>query len=108
MTRLITDILREYRNGRAADVASQKMAELVQAVDETGKAGSLTITFKVKPEKGGGSQKTVACDVKTKMPEADLPEAVFFSDGEGALHRSDPQQREMFAEAGARPAIARD
>lgn len=97
--RLITDILREYRNGRAADLASVRMAELVQAVDETGKAGTLTITFKVKPEKGGGSQKTIACDVKAKMPETELPEAVFFSDGEGALHRSDPAQGQMFSEA---------
>jgi len=105
--RLITDILREYRNGRAADVASRKMAELVQAVDETGKSGTLTITFKVKPEKGGGSQKTIACDVKAKMPESDLPEAVFFSDEKGDLHRSDPTQREMFTEAG-RGAAARD
>jgi hypothetical protein len=105
--RLITDILREYRNGRAADVASRKLAELVQAVDETGKGGTLTITFKVKPEKGGGSQKTIACDVKAKMPESDLPDAVFFSDEEGSLHRSDPTQREMFTEAG-RSAAARD
>jgi hypothetical protein len=97
--RLITDILREYRNGKAADVASRKLAELVQAVDETGKAGTLTITFKVKPETGGGSQKTIACDIKAKMPESDLPEAVFFSDEEGNLHRSDPQQKEMFTEA---------
>jgi hypothetical protein len=106
--RLITDILREYRNGKAADIASRKMAELVQAVDDTGKGGMLTITFKVKPEKGGGSQKTIACDIKAKMPEGDIPEAVFFSDEEGGLHRSDPQQREMFTEAGSRSATARD
>jgi hypothetical protein len=106
--RLITDILREYRNGRAADLASQRLAELVQAVDETGKPGTLTITFKVKPEKGGGSQKTIACNVKAGIPEMDLPEAVFFSDGEGSLHRSDPQQREMFTEANPRGAVARD
>lgn len=106
--RPITDVLREYRNGRAADVASQRLAELVQAVDETGKAGSLTITFKVKPEKGGGSQKTIACDVKSKIPEIDLPEAVFFSDAEGSLHRADPHQREMFTEAGARAAASRE
>lgn len=97
--RPITDVLREYRNGRLADVASQRLAELVQAVDETNKAGTLTITFKVKPEKGGGSQKTIACDVKSKIPELDLPEAVFFSDEHGNLHRADPQQSEMFKDA---------
>lgn len=41
--RLITDILREYRNGRAADMASRDLAECVRAVDETGKAAELTI-----------------------------------------------------------------
>jgi len=84
--RLITDILREYRNGRAADLASVRMAELVQAVDETGKAGTLTITFKVKPEKGGGSQKTIACDVKAKMPETDLFAEAGGRDGRDAGH----------------------
>lgn len=106
--RLITDILREYRNGRAADLATRKLADLVRAVDDTGKAGSLTIVFKVKPEKGGGSQKTIACDIKAKMPESELPEAVFFSDEEGSLHRADPQQREMFTDAGSRMIAARD
>lgn len=99
--RPITDVLREIRKGRAVDLASERLADLVRAVDETGKAGSVTITLKVKPEKGGGSQKTIAVEVKAKIPEIDLPEAVFFSDGEGDLHRSDPQQSEMFKEAGS-------
>ncbi|MBN8955040.1 MAG: hypothetical protein J0H17_00290 [Rhizobiales bacterium] len=102
--RPVTDVLREVRKGRAVDLASERLADLVRAVDETGKAGSITITLKVKPEKGGGSQKTIAVDVKAKIPEIDLPEAVFFSDREGDLHRSDPTQQEMFTEAGARPA----
>lgn len=105
--RPITDVLREYRNGRLADIASQRLAELVQAVDETNKPGELTIKFKVKPEKGGGSQKTIACDVKSKIPEIDLPEAVFFSDDEGNLHRTDPAQREMFKDVATPPVIGR-
>lgn len=99
--RPITDVLREYRNGKAVDLASQRLCELIQAVDETGKAGELTIKIKVKPEKGGGSQKTLAIDVKSKAPEIDLPEAVFFSDSGGDLHRTDPAQQEMrFRDAG--------
>lgn len=102
--RPITDVLREARNGRVADLASVRLAELVQAVDETNKPGTVTITIKVKPEKGGGSQKQLSFDVKSKIPEPDLPEATFFSDADGNLHRSDPQQREMFADAAARAA----
>lgn len=100
--RPITDILREYRNGRAAAVATQELAELIRAVDLTGKTGEMTITIKVKPEKGGGSQKTLGIGVKTKVPKMDIPEAVFFSDEHGNLHRSDPAQQEMFRSAGER------
>jgi hypothetical protein len=91
----ITDILREYRNGRAVDVASLDLNELIRAVDATGKPGELTITIKVKPEKGGGSQKVLAIGIKSKIPKVDIPEAVFFSDGDGDLHRQDPAQAEM-------------
>lgn len=96
MPRPITDVLREYRNGRAADIATLDLAEVIRAVDATGKAGELTITIKVKPEKGGGSQKTLAIGIKSKVPKADIPEAVFFSDEDGNLHRSDPAQASMF------------
>jgi hypothetical protein len=43
--RPITDILREIRKGRCVDLASQRFAELIQAVDDTGKPGELTITL---------------------------------------------------------------
>jgi hypothetical protein len=94
--RPITDILREIRKGRAVDLASLRFAELIQAVDETGKPGELTITLKVKPEKGGGSQKTIIPVIKVKIPELDLAEGVFFSDAEGDVHRSDPAQKDIF------------
>lgn len=94
--RPITDILREHRNGRFVDSASLDLAELIRAVDLTNKPGELQITIKVKPEKGGGSQKTVVIGVKSKIPKVDIPEAVFFSDADGNLHRSDPAQKEMF------------
>lgn len=99
--RPITDVLREARGGRVADLASRRLAELVQAVDDTNKVGEITIKIKVKPEKGGGSQKQLVFDVKSKLPEHDLPEATFFSDANGDLHRSDPAQSEMFKDTAA-------
>lgn len=96
--RLITDVLREIRKGRAVDQASRELAEVVRAVDETGKPGQVTIILTVKPEKGGGSQKTIIAAVKSKKPTGDIPEAVFFSDPDGDLHRSDPTQSEMFSD----------
>jgi len=104
--RPFTDVLRDIRRGRAVDQATRLLAEVVRAVDETGKPGSVTLTLTVKPEKGGGSQKTIIAGVKAKKPEGDIPEAVFFSDVDGDLHRADPAQNEMFAEVGGGRAIA--
>lgn len=98
---LFTDVLRQFRNGRLVDEATRQFNELVRAVDDTGKTGSLTLTVTIKPEKGGGNQKALIAQVKTKTPQSELPEAVFFSDEDGNLHRDDPKQQEMFAEANA-------
>lgn len=106
MSKPITDVLREYRNGRAVDIASMDFNDVVRAVDLTNKPGEITITIKVKPEKGGGSQKTLAISVKSKVPKPDIPEAVFFSDEGGDLHRSDPGQGEMFSDARGRTGTA--
>jgi len=94
--RPITDVLREMRGGKAVVQASEMLSEIVRAVDETGKSGSVTITITVEPEKGGGSQKTLSVDMKMKKPTTALQPAIFFSDSDGDLHRSDPEQREMF------------
>jgi hypothetical protein len=99
--------LREIRKGRAVDLASQRFAELIQAVDETGKPGEISITLKVKPEKGGGSQKTITPVVKVKIPEIDLAEGVFFSDESGDVHRTDPAQTDIFKDTNPRDQAGR-
>jgi hypothetical protein len=93
--RLITDVLREIRKGRPVEEASEALADVVRAVDETGKDGSVTITLKIKPSKHGGPEKTLTCEVKAKKPIADIPSAVFFSNEVGDLVRFDPRQEEM-------------
>lgn len=93
--RLITDVLRDIRRGRPVEEATAALADVVRAVDETGKAGSVTITLHVKPAKHGGPEKTLLCEVKSKKPIADIAPAIFFSDDDGDLHRVDPRQEEM-------------
>jgi hypothetical protein len=95
----ITDIMREIRRGRGVELASDMLAEVVRAVEESGKKGSVTIKITVKPEDGGGNQKTIGMTVTSTVPRPTIPDAVFFSDGEGDLHRSDPNQGDMFVEA---------
>lgn len=100
--KLITDILRDIRRGAPVEEATMRLAEIVRAVDETGKPGSITITLTVKPAKHGGPEKTIQAEVKAKKPIADIAPAIFFSDEEGDLHRIDPTQEEMkFTDAAA-------
>jgi hypothetical protein len=93
--RLITDVLRDIRKGRPVEEATMALADVVRAVDETGKDGSVTITLKIKAAKHGGPEKTLVCEVKAKKPIAEIAPAVFFSDEDGDLHRVDPRQEEM-------------
>jgi hypothetical protein len=97
--RPITDVLREIRKGRVVDNASERLAEVVRAVDATNKPGKLTIELTIEPEKGGGSQKTISAKVTAKIPNEELPKGIFYSDRDGDLIRSDPDQKEMFADA---------
>lgn len=64
--RPITDTLRLLQGGVFLDQCSDMMAELVKGVDETGKAGKLTITLDFK--KSGGAMAIVA-KVTNKTPE---------------------------------------
>jgi hypothetical protein len=98
----ITDVLMQYRNGRAVELISRDFAECVRAVDETGQSAELTIKIKIEPEKGGGSQKDLSIKRTAKLPKTEIPKAVFFSDPEGDLHRTDPRQGDMFSDASSR------
>jgi len=100
--RSFVDMLIQYRQGRAVDLLTRDLAECVRAVDETGKAAELSIKIKVEPEKGGGAQKDLTITRKATLPRQDIPKAVFFSDDEGGLHRSDPNQSEMFSDVPAK------
>lgn len=97
---LFTDILRQIRRGAPVEEATYALADIVRAVDETGKPGQLTVTLTVKPSKHGGPEKTIIAEVKAKKPRADIAPAIFFSNEEGDLVRVDPRQEEMaFTEA---------
>ncbi len=93
--RLITDILRDIRKGAAIEEGTNALADVVRAVDETGKEGSVTIVLKVKPPKHGGPEKTLVAEISCKKPCADIAPAIFFSNQEGDLVRFDPRQEEM-------------
>jgi hypothetical protein len=92
MTRPFADWLREQSNGRTHDELSEALADVTQAVTDTGKKGTLTLTVTIAPVKNGGGALVVSDAVKTAAPKPDRRTSVFYSDINGNLTREDPRQ----------------
>ncbi|GHH67506.1 hypothetical protein GCM10017673_14600 [Streptosporangium violaceochromogenes] len=90
--RPFADILRDIRAGAVSDRAAAAMQELVAAVQELGKKGTLTVVLTVEPMKGNEAALAVSGEVALKLPKASPKAAVFFADAEHNLVRDDPRQ----------------
>jgi hypothetical protein len=86
--------VQEHRGGGLHGELSDALAELVLAVQETTKPGTIALTIKVAPNKDGVTV-TVTDKLVTKLPEADRGAAIFFVDAAGNLVRRDPRQIEL-------------
>lgn len=100
--RPFTDVLRDIRKGRVVEAASEQLAEVVRGVLDTNKGGEFTLKMTVKPQGKGDNAVILSVKMAAKVPQADLPDALFFADLDGDLLRDDPTQSRMFADAGDR------
>ena len=94
MARPFADVLREMNRGEFYDEISDELGALVEAVQETGKSGSLTLKLRVSPN--GAATVKVAGDVSTAVPRVQRGDNVFFVAGTGSLQRHDPRQSDIF------------
>jgi hypothetical protein len=93
-TKPFAQFVQEQRSGGLHGEASEMLAELVAAVQQHGKSGSLTLEVKVAPGEAPGT--LVVRDVlKAKLPEAEKSASLFFADDHGNLSRRDPRQPEL-------------
>lgn len=86
------EFLREHRRGAALYDAGLALQRLVEAVEATGKGGSLTIKLSLKPDSKYGTAVEVADEITAKLPTPDLPSSLFYMDGSHNLVRHDPSQ----------------
>jgi hypothetical protein len=85
--------LQEIAKGGLHTRLSEELQQLVRAVTDTGKKGTLAITLTVSPVKAGNvSNLVVSAKSVLKVPDGDEATAVFFSDAAGNLRRDDPNQ----------------
>lgn len=96
--------LNERRLGTIAE-ATKQMHELMAAARATGKAGSVSITFTVAPDKNDEMALTIAAVVAAKLPKPEARKALVYHDTESrAFTKTDPRQLELLAERAAEKA----
>lgn len=88
--RLFTDTLNVLRFGTLNDDLTKELNELVKKCSDTGKAGELKLSIKLKPGKGG--QMEVFDDIAVKAPKEERGSTIMFATVENNLTREDPRQ----------------
>ena len=94
MSRPITDTLRHIGGGVFIDTASDKLSELVAAVDSSGKAGKIDLTITVKKATRSGAMH-ITGKVKLTKPAEEPMEAMLFATPDGNLVADDPRQQKL-------------
>lgn len=84
--------VQDMRDGQLLGMLSDKLNDVVEAVQEHGKAGELTLKLVIKPN--GDDAVTVSPKVTVKAPEATVGDAIFFVSG-GNLVRRNPRQGDI-------------
>lgn len=93
--RSFADTMRDVKQGETIEEMDSKLQQLVQAVQRTGKGGSMTITIDVKPMKDSTEALIVKSNVKLKEPTFTDAGTVMFPTPEGNLQRSHHRQQEL-------------
>lgn len=91
----ITDTLRSLRGGVLVDDASAALAELVNAVMESGKAGELTIKLRLTKASRGSGAIVIRDSIVVKRPADDVLETILYATPEGSLLTQDPRQQTL-------------
>lgn len=90
-----TQTLAKISYGDAADQASEMLADLVRAVGEHEREGTLTLTITVKPKGKDSGQVEVTAKTTSKLPVREIAPSMFFVTEDGGLVRDNPRQRKF-------------
>ncbi len=94
-------------NLRKVDVElAEKLAELVAAVEETGKGGSLSVKFELKPLDKNGSAVTISATPTLAKPRPARDVSIAYIGRGHSLTRNDPTAVSLFDDAEVRTAPA--
>ena len=87
-------VLAGIRGGALLSEAEEKIADVVKAVKETGRAGKVTLTLDIR-ELGKGGALSVTDTLIAKIPQPVRGASVFYATRDGQLVKHDPDQPEL-------------
>ena len=83
-------------NGDVSYELACKTQEVVRAVKETGKAGSISLTIKISPmAKFGAAAVAIMANIKQSIPQREYKQTIKFAQDDGTLVGDDPNQRKF-------------
>ena len=89
----VEQVLKELRRGHTIIEMQEKMQEVVAAVKDTAKKGSLTLQLSIEPRTPGDPNEVVIDAIVTsKIPQKTRPKTIFFTTRNNGLQREDPRQ----------------
>lgn len=93
MSRPFTEVLAEIGSNDANLELTDGLKQLTEEVLAHSKPGEITLTVKVTPN--GLEAVKVDYKIKTKLPEPNRMQSMFFVDEHGGLRRENPKQHKM-------------
>lgn len=99
--RSIVETLEELGGGEVLSATEKELQQVVRAVRETRKQGTVNISIKVKPN--GEEAVMLESKVEGKPPVKPLPETSFYADRQGNLGRRPPEQQDLVEHAREAP-----
>lgn len=94
------EFLQSFRRGELLHEADRALRDLLEAMQDTGGKGSLTIKLPFELNKAG--QVECVPSIEVKKPKRPMGTGIYFIGDEGRLTRNDPNQPDMLDELEAR------
>lgn len=92
-------VVTELADGDLERRLTAEFADVVRAVEDTGKPGKLTLNILVGTD---GKMIRVVADTKVTIPKPPVEGTAFFSDDRGGLHRENPRQAKLWPSGAVR------
>lgn len=89
-----SEVLEQIEFGGVSQQATDELNDLIHAITETGKSGSMTLTIKIKPI-GNTGQVEIDADVKAKQPAPTRGKTLMFCTPDNNMQRENLRQQSI-------------